>query len=649
MVDGLRAMTLGSTERESLIRAYVLAFALIAVSTEILSLFDAVTRTTIGLLWVTAAAGSLAATIRSLERDGAPRALGARLRSRLSTDAGELLPLVTVAAVLLATLVTALAYPPNNWDSMTYHMARVAGWIQRASVDFYPTSIERQNYQPPLAEFAILHLQLLSASDRFANMVQWVSFFVSIVIVTVIAKELGLSRRAQLFSAVVAATTPMAVLQSSSTQNDLVTAALCLSFAYFLARATRSLSRGDALFCGLSFGLALLSKGTADLSCAGIGLGLGAGALLQARSAPRLPLFGMLSAIVLAGPLFNAGHISRNVTFYGGAPTNASDIANERLSASVVASNAVRNVALHLGTPFESVNRYGFRAIHAVLGDHLNEPASTMLTTSFRVPTYSRHEDTAGNLLHVFLATLALIALPFVRLPRKAIAYRYAGAVLLSALIYCVILRWQPWASRLHTPVFMLSAPVVGAAVGGLGPLTRRITILATVVLGVYAVPFTLFNETRPFPGLPGIGAWTGDRRVESYFVNRRDVFDDYREAGRVIIDEGAEDVGLCLGYDDYEYPLWVLVGREASRGAPRLRHVGVPGSSETNEEEALPPPELVVETKVMAADPEAEAVAEELGYTYTQGRQAEGACLQGDYIVIFDSRHLRITRRQVS
>jgi hypothetical protein len=76
---------------------------------------------------------------------------------------------------------------------------------------------------------------------------------------------------------------------------------------------------------------------------------------------------------------------------------------------------------------------------------------------------------------------------------------------------------------------------------------------------------------------------------------------------------------------------------------------VGVPGIPGTNEEEALPPPELVVETKVMAADPEAEAKAEELGYTYTQGRQAEGACLQGDYIVIFDSRHLRITRRQVS
>lgn len=638
----------GTSARGSLVQAYVLAFALIAVSTEILSLFDAVTRSAIGLLWVAVAAGSLAAATRALERDGAPLALRARLRSWARTDAGELPLLVTIAAVLFATLVTALAYPPNTWDSMTYHLARVAGWIQRASVDFYPTSIERQNYQPPLAEFAILHLQLLSGSDRFANTVQWVSFCVSIVTVTIIAAELGLSRRAQLFSAVVAATTPMAILQSSGTQNDLVTAALCLSFAYFLARATRSLSRGDALLCGLSFGLAILTKGTAYLYCAGIGLGVGAGALLHARPTRRLPLFRMLAAIVLVGLLLNTAHVSRNVTFYGRAPSNASDIANERLSATVVFSNAVRNVALHMGTPFESVNRYSFRAIQAVLGDNLNEPASTMLTTSFRVPAYSRHEDTAGNLLHGLLATLALIALPFSRVPRRSIAYRYAGAVLLSALFYCLILRWQPWASRLHTPVFLLSAPVVAAALGGLGLLTRRTTILATVGLGIFAVPFTLFNQTRPFPGPPGTGAWSGDRRVESYFVNRRDVFDDYREAARIILDEGAEDVGLCLGYDDYEYPLWVLVGREASRGSPRLRHVGVPTTRRMNEEATLPPPALVVESKVLSADSEAEAIAEGLGYSHTQGRQAQGPCFQGDYIVIFDSRHVRISRRQV-
>jgi hypothetical protein len=53
----------------------------------------------------------------------------------------EQLMALGVLALGLVTLVTALLAPPNNWDSMTYHMARVAHWKQNRSVDFYPTNI----------------------------------------------------------------------------------------------------------------------------------------------------------------------------------------------------------------------------------------------------------------------------------------------------------------------------------------------------------------------------------------------------------------------------------------------------------------------------------------------------------------------------
>jgi hypothetical protein len=55
---------------------------------------------------------------------------------------------------------------------MSYHLARVAHWGQNHTVAFYPTHIVRQLYQPPWAEYAMLHLYILAGGDRLANLVQ---------------------------------------------------------------------------------------------------------------------------------------------------------------------------------------------------------------------------------------------------------------------------------------------------------------------------------------------------------------------------------------------------------------------------------------------------------------------------------------------
>ncbi|MFY8009574.1 MAG: hypothetical protein ACOVNW_07720, partial [Flavobacterium sp.] len=46
--------------------------------------------------------------------------------------------LVGVLLVLLCLLfVQGLLYPPNNWDSLTYHMSRIMYWIGNESVDYF--------------------------------------------------------------------------------------------------------------------------------------------------------------------------------------------------------------------------------------------------------------------------------------------------------------------------------------------------------------------------------------------------------------------------------------------------------------------------------------------------------------------------------
>jgi len=89
-----------------------------------------------------------------------------------------------------------------------FHMSRVVHWIQNKSVAHYPTHILRQLHQNPWSEFGILQFQILSSSDRLANLVQWFSMVGAVLGVSLIAKRLGADLRGEVFAAVTVATVP---------------------------------------------------------------------------------------------------------------------------------------------------------------------------------------------------------------------------------------------------------------------------------------------------------------------------------------------------------------------------------------------------------------------------------------------------------
>ena len=80
-----------------------------------------------------------------------------------------------LAALLLALLVVAWISPPNNVDSLLYHMSRVMHWIQNGSLRHYAASYHHQLFMPPWAEMAILNLRVLWGSDKPVNLIQWFS------------------------------------------------------------------------------------------------------------------------------------------------------------------------------------------------------------------------------------------------------------------------------------------------------------------------------------------------------------------------------------------------------------------------------------------------------------------------------------------
>ncbi len=220
-----------------------------------------------------------------------------------------------VAILFAALLYQALAYPPNNWDSLTYHMSRVSHWIANKNVSAYPTNIYRQVWSAPFAEYFIAHTCLLSQSDRFVNTVQLLFFVGSLSAIVGIAENFGLSRRARYAAAIIVLTTPELLLESTTTQNDVVVSFFVIASILFLVRALRFKPLLDLILLGLCAGLATISKGSSYFYLAPVLL---FGSFLAIRIALKQPSKQFVLGIV-AVPLImiivGSGHYYRNRVF----------------------------------------------------------------------------------------------------------------------------------------------------------------------------------------------------------------------------------------------------------------------------------------------------------------------------------------------
>jgi hypothetical protein len=294
-----------------------------------------------------------------------------------------------VAFITASIGLIALVAPPNTWDSMTYHMSRVAHWIQNQSVAHYPTYNLPQLFHPPFAEFVIMHLQILSGGDRFANFVQWFSMVGSIIGVSLIAKELGASARGQVFSAVFCATIPMGILQGSSTQNDYVVGfwLVCLAYNVLLAVKVKN-NQTSLLFIGASLGLAILTKSSAYFYAFPFMVWFG----LVKLKRLRWKVWKSFFALSLICFLVNVNHYLRNFYLFGsiiGTPANfAVEYKIEGVTIPILLSNVLRNLSFHVDIirnlnlqklipPLTGITAKILGIIHTIIGVDINDPRTT--------------------------------------------------------------------------------------------------------------------------------------------------------------------------------------------------------------------------------------------------------------------------------
>lgn len=470
--------------------------------------------------------------------------------------------------LILFTLIgiQGFLYPPNNYDSMTYHLARIPNWMANASVAHYPTHIYRQLYQPPFSGYVLFHVNVLSGNDYFSNTVQLCFYMFTGSLLALLLNLFGL--RLRTIGILLLYTLPAAILQASGSTNNIIDAYFIASAVYFAAMAAKA-PKINLYFVllGLSLGLAAMNKGTAYVYL--LPLVILSGVFLI-RSVFLLKTFRPLLNVMLTLTLF----LSLTLAFYvrnyqlsgnllGLEKTESARYRNEHFNVQTVFSNGLKNAALHIGPyPVSKWSQQSMESLHRFLGLDINDKGRNFDGYAFEVPDSPSFEDCAPNPLHMVLFTAALlfIAIQWIRQkkPPSGILI-YILLLLLQVVVFSAYLKWQPWHSRNHIPFFVLSIPIVLYAYNA---IQSRIVIPAKLIMSVlvfYALAMVLLNRTRPLINLKPLTAHitASDLRVKKYFVDRQKVETDFGSIIQSIDDSAYKRIGLILDWNEYEYPIF--------------------------------------------------------------------------------------------
>ncbi len=330
---------------------------------------------------------------------------------------------------------------------MTYHLARVAHWLSNESVLAYPSWSVRQNLFPPAAAYLLLIPQVVSGSDRLAGFVQLGCWALLVTAAPSWARLLGTPRRVAPLAAIFVATAPMAVLQATSTQYDLVASVAALAVAgvsVSLVGRRRPSLREFALL-GVTLSAAWLVKSTAVVAALPFLVWAAASRLRRLRTDGVTHVVSSLAAALAPLALAFAVESLRRGELALSLESEASLYVYSGSAWIDCLANSARGLAHHL--PISAALRQLSPALAPASGEGVG----------LGPELFRPHEDYVGNPLQ---AALFLAACAAVIARRSIVSRRTIAAVVCTTTAWVVmhaLARDNAWISRLEMPIFVLA------------------------------------------------------------------------------------------------------------------------------------------------------------------------------------------------
>lgn len=507
--------------------------------------------------------------------------------------------------LVVSLLVGAIFTVPYNYDSMTYHLARIGRWIDHGNVNYYLTNIDRQLYSPVLSEYNMLYLFLLSGGDRWLNLYQYCNMLITAFYFYKVARMLGTDRKFSLLGVFAFLSMPLTISQSITTQNDLSAAMWYVLFLYYLlwfikaeklsfAKERRGELVENLICIGMTVGFAFLMKVSVCASMIFFVPWLVVVCIGRKDKIKDLLLCALAAGSVLVVTISET--LIRTYMACGSfiADTTSGDIMVATKNVSYIIVNILKNYSLlitqHLWT---WINGFIYRiaiSVGAMLHVEVNNVAIafhgfdfiTYLNTGDDMYSHDRTSSAFAAYFALLAGVLLVIALVVALInrirvkknlaPRKTMQISY-GFVISSWLGFgfiMALLRWQPWGSRLMYPALAIT---VIAGVHILGAFCSRLKRKEFVIIPLAVLSFILclspleYNMQQTKKYLAG-GC---ENRTKFYFENNKR-YATYKKLLKQAKQMEATDIAVVISGDGYDYPLWKMF--HDSYPEATLRHV---------------------------------------------------------------------------
>ena len=178
-----------------------------------------------------------------------------------------LTPLILTVLILgITNLVVIVLSAPHTYDSMAYHLARVAYYLQHNNTNYFDAGYWAQVIHPKNSSLLLIYTYLVSGrNENLTQLVQFMSYWVAVCSVYAISRMVGNSKTQSIFAATVGALLTEWLMEATTTQNDMILTAYAGATIYFLFAFRETHECKHLGLAALGIGLSIGTKSSSFL------------------------------------------------------------------------------------------------------------------------------------------------------------------------------------------------------------------------------------------------------------------------------------------------------------------------------------------------------------------------------------------------